>query len=397
MLLSKGIGFFLGLSLFALGHGISGGCFNCLMTALFERGDNQRETAFFYSYSAMNIGFLIGFYLSGLYDLNSRYDILFDMTMLLTFLRILTFLCYWSCFQFAMIQERFIFRLKSQMYRCCFVFLILIFMVLGFYFSRMANLLCLSVGWLCFLHLGYLLRKQTNEDDRQNIRLFFYLTLSAFIFWMIYYTGPMGVALYINHNVNREWLGLKLATPWIFNVNALLIMFGAPLFARVMSRLRSKGQYCDVKTLFTLGLLCLSLSFFVLAIGIYRANEWGYAHIGYSILHFVFQSIGELFIAPIGYAMIGRLAPASLKGYMMGVWMMISGLAVCGSHYLSNMMQLTQQTSPLISNPQYIHTFSVFGLYTLVAALSLLLIQRLSEDIKGRQTAWVSTNGRFSV
>ena len=35
------------------------------------------------------------------------------------------------------------------------------------------------------------------------------------------------------------------------------------------------------------------------------------------------QSIGELLISPIGYAMIGKLAPRQYQGVMMGSWMLV--------------------------------------------------------------------------
>ena len=46
-----------------------------------------------------------------------------------------------------------------------------------------------------------------------------------------------------------------------------------------------------------------------------------------SSLSYVFQSIGELLISPVGYAMIGKLAPRQYQGIMMGAWMLVTGLA----------------------------------------------------------------------
>jgi POT family proton-dependent oligopeptide transporter len=41
----------------------------------------------------------------------------------------------------------------------------------------------------------------------------------------------------------------------------------------------------------------------------------------------VLQSIGELLLMPVGYAMIGKLAPKQYQGIMMGSWMLVTGLA----------------------------------------------------------------------
>ena len=45
------------------------------------------------------------------------------------------------------------------------------------------------------------------------------------------------------------------------------------------------------------------------------------------LLNYVLQSIGELLIMPVGYAMIGKLAPKHYQGIMMGTWMLVTGLA----------------------------------------------------------------------
>jgi dipeptide/tripeptide permease len=39
------------------------------------------------------------------------------------------------------------------------------------------------------------------------------------------------------------------------------------------------------------------------------------------------ENIGELLIMPIGYAMIGKLAPKQYQGVMMASWMLVTGLA----------------------------------------------------------------------
>ena len=44
-------------------------------------------------------------------------------------------------------------------------------------------------------------------------------------------------------------------------------------------------------------------------------------------MSYVLQSVGELLISPIGYAMIGKLAPKQYQGIMMGSWMLVTGLA----------------------------------------------------------------------
>jgi POT family proton-dependent oligopeptide transporter len=62
----------------------------------------------------------------------------------------------------------------------------------------------------------------------------------------------------------------------------------------------------------------MGLGFLVLPAGIALADPQGTSAFGWLFLSCVLQSIGELLISPVGYAMIGRLAPQKYQGIMMG-------------------------------------------------------------------------------
>ncbi len=93
-------------------------------------------------------------------------------------------------------------------------------------------------------------------------------------------------------------------------------------------------------------------------------------------MSYVFQSIGELFIGPIGYAMVGLLATESLQGLMMGSWMLITGgsSGVIAS-YLSNYALVSSATdNPLVTNPGYSRMFLMIGLVALATAIILFFL-----------------------
>ena len=61
---------------------------------------------------------------------------------------------------------------------------------------------------------------------------------------------------------------------------------------------------------FAASLLLMALAFLILAVGIKLAGADGKSAFVWLFLSYVLQSIGELLIMPIGYAMIGKLAEA---------------------------------------------------------------------------------------
>ena len=76
---------------------------------------------------------------------------------------------------------------------------------------------------------------------------------------------------------------------------------------------------------------------------------------------YVLQSIGELLISPIGYAMIGKLAPKQYQGIMMGSWMLVTGLASLFAGDFSGMVPEPTGTTAVATNPGYAKLFTELG------------------------------------
>lgn len=113
------------------------------------------------------------------------------------------------------------------------------------------------------------------------------------------------------------------------------------------------------------------------------ANQ-GIVDFNWIIVTYVLQSLGELLISPIGYAMIGQLAPVNLQGLMMGTWMMVNGVAATLVHYLANFTIGKLNTiDPLITNPAYSDTFSILGWTAITFGIVLLIISPWLKRLTG--------------
>jgi POT family proton-dependent oligopeptide transporter len=91
-------------------------------------------------------------------------------------------------------------------------------------------------------------------------------------------------------------------------------------------------------------------------------------------LSYVLQSIGELLIMPIGYAMIGKLAPKQYQGVMMGSWMLVTGLASLFAGDFSGMIPEPNGTTAVATNPEYVKLFGALGAGSLVVGVALVVL-----------------------
>ncbi|STX81242.1 putative proton-dependent oligopeptide transporter, POT family [Legionella busanensis] len=370
---------YIGLSLFLIGCGLGSTCINCLITQQFSnQEDRLRERAFFYNYSAMNVGFLSGYILSGFIDINDSYEHLFEVSNLINLITLFLIIKSWRYFakEKINIQE----EIKQGRWGLLSVLVIIPALFVGFYYAWLANSLILIIGLIALFYLALLGCRLDSKKERKKVYSFLFLTISSIVFWMLYFVGPMGVTQFLKYNVN-DYIGSFYIPPqWLMNLNSLFVIIGSPILVYLFERLRRRQITISISKQFICSLVFISLSFLVLIVGIVQSSAEGLTDLRWIVVHYLLQSIGELLIAPVGYAMIGHLAPQKMQGLMMGIWMMASGIAVTLSNYFSNVMTQSESINPLISNEYYRSAFTQLGLYAFLGALILWLFSKTIEN-----------------
>ena len=130
----------------------------------------------------------------------------------------------------------------------------------------------------------------------------------------------------------------------------------------------------DIPKQFAASLLLMALAFLILPLGIKLAGIDGKSAFVWLFLSYVLQSIGELLIMPIGYAMIGKLAPKQYQGVMMGSWMLVTGLASLFAGDFSGMIPEPTGTTAVATNPGYAKLFAELGAGSLAVGIVLVVL-----------------------
>ncbi|KTD11130.1 peptide transport protein [Legionella gratiana] len=379
-----------GLAAFLTGSGLNVTCLNCMLTQRFSPEDTRRETAFLMNYAGMNIGFFVGFSLSGIFQLTQNYERLFLLSSLGNLVALIICLYCWQ----QLSDRETIFSKKDKLNQKRSIFWGVFFiLLLPFFLGEMlqyadwAKKLVLITGIVMLGVILYLARQQPTKEARDKIVAFAVLMIVGTIFWMLYQIAPMGLTVFIDHNVQREYAGWIIPPQWFQNINTVAIVIGGPLLGLLLHRMRKNGVQINIPTQFALALLFIGVAFAILPIGIAYANFEGLVSPNWIIFSYILQSIGELLISPIGYAMIGYLAPTSLQGVMMGMWMLNSGVGATLSSYSSNLMIAGQNSvSPLLTNSGYSHVFLILGLFAIGSSIVLfILIPKLRELLQEKK------------
>ncbi len=368
----------LGLAVYLSGTGLNVTCINCMLTQFFKPTDQKREKAFLWNYSGMNIGFLIGFTISGIFEKSQSYHTMFYIGAISN---LLTFLIVVSTWKILKDKKTYFSELsfkKRNVFRgfgLVMIASIIIALIWLLRYSSFSNSMILLAGIIMVFVIMFFAIRQPQKLQAEKIWAYLILAIMSLVFWTLYMIAPMGLTIFIENNVNRLIMGVQIAPQWVLNINAIIIIIGGPTMAYLYKILRRKGFNITIPIQFTLSLFLIGLGFIILPIGIGFASSKGLVNFNWIILSYLLQSIGELCISPIGYAMIGQLIPHKLQSILMGTWMMITGVAAVLANYFSK-MAIGESTSsdPLVTNPYFAKTFNILGIGTIIAGIIMLVL-----------------------
>ena len=118
----------------------------------------------------------------------------------------------------------------------------------------------------------------------------------------------------------------EIPASWFSVLNSLFIILLAPLFSKIWaSKFNPSGP---IK--FAIGLILLGTGFAFLAFGAWGiplGAEKASVSIIWLILAYLFHTMGELCISPVGLSYVSKLAPIKLVGLMFGFWFVCSAVA----------------------------------------------------------------------
>ncbi|ARZ01209.1 MFS transporter [Yersinia ruckeri] len=370
-------GLYWGLAMFLTGSGLNVTCLNMMLTQRFLPDDDRRESAFLWNYAGMNLGFFLGFAVAGYFQLSENYRALFLFATVGNVAAIAITCCRWRVLadiNTPLLQAS-VRQAKGRMLMGILVLIVMVPIIrLLLTHAGFSSYFVLAVGIAVFVLLGIVTTRHYPHVERRRMLAYLLLAAGSLVFWALYQLAPMGLMLFAEHNIDLNVYGWPVAPQWIQNINTLVIVVGGPLMALWFRRLRQRGFSIDIPLQFSGALLCMGFGMLVLPLGIHLAGGDGLVAFKWIALSYLLQSLGELLISPIGYAMIGKLAPPRYQGVMMGCWMMVTGVASVLAGYVSGLMPANSGSTPLETNPGYSDIFSLLGWGALLTGAILIIL-----------------------
>lgn len=223
-------------------------------------------------------------------------------------------------------------------------------------------------------------QKPLTKEERDRMAVILTLTTFTVFFWAGFEQAGSSLTLYTDKYINRQIGDFVIPTSWFQSVNPLFIVLLGPLFSMLWLTLAKKSKDLSIPVKMSLGMVLLGIGFFfmvgaVLERGGNVEDSNVKAHLMWLILTYLFHTIGELCLSPIGLSMVTRLAPVKLASMLMGVWFLSPFLAQIIGGYIASFVEKLGA----------LEIFAAIGTFAILAGLVLFAISRkLVQMMHGR-------------
>ncbi|HCX57682.1 MAG TPA: MFS transporter, partial [Sphingobacterium sp.] len=195
-----------------------------------------------------------------------------------------------------------------------------------------------------------------NKIAISNIVLFicFGLIWGAVI-WMLY------------NEFNKEASEIKVS--WFSILNSFFII----ALASSVSKIWESKYNPSAAFKYGFGLILVAIGFFIIGLGSMGISQGAKISMVFLVLTYLFHTLGELFISPVGLSYVSKLVPARMLAFMFGIWYLAIAIAQKVAAVLGGQVETIQEE----------HSLSYFFfLFTAIPALAGLLVMLFNPLIK---------------
>jgi POT family proton-dependent oligopeptide transporter len=161
-------------------------------------------------------------------------------------------------------------------------------------------------------------------ERKRFISIIVFFVFSIF-FWSAFEQAGSSLTIFARDYTDRFLMGIELPASFFQSLNPLYIIILTPVFALFWL---NSGKKMISPTKFSLGLAILGMGFMVLAAGSFFISvSTPQISPMWLVVTYLFHTIAELFLSPVGLSLTTKLAPAKYASQSMGVWFLSSAVA----------------------------------------------------------------------
>lgn len=219
-----------------------------------------------------------------------------------------------------------------------------------------------------------------SKEEIDRLKVLLVMGLFTIIFWAGFEQAGGLMNIYADRFTDRSVGNWQINPTYFQSLNPLFILIFAPLMAALWLKLGKAEPNSPVK--FALGLLLLGLGFLFMVGASWQASPQlggdGKASLWWLVSAYLFFTLGELCISPIGLALVCKLAPLRVLSLLMGAWY----LFMAAANKLAGLIGALIDTGAEDNDQQMLsNALAIFAGFSLTAILAALLLYLLADKL----------------
>lgn len=179
-----------------------------------------------------------------------------------------------------------------------------------------------------------------------------------------------GAAIWmLNNEFSKE--SSEITVSWFSTLNSFFII----ALASTVSKLWESKYNPSAAFKYGFGLILVSVGFLIIGLGSWGIGEGVKISMVFLILTYLFHTLGELFISPVGLSYVSKLVPARMLAFMFGIWYLAIAIAQKVAAVLGGQVEKIQEEYSIS------HFFFLFTAIPAVAGLLVMLLNPLIKKL----------------
>ncbi|WP_213275142.1 peptide MFS transporter [Campylobacter vulpis] len=344
--------FFVGLGLIVIGTGLFKTCSSVMVGMMYDKKDPRRDSGFTIFYMGINIGGFVAPLVTGFLQTQYGWHLGFGAGGIGMLIALLIF-AFKAVPDFKEFDEKVGMDEawdKATKYNKNAPYFIAVFFIalVGVVVLSMSGVINLNpvaiaksmtmvILWCAgfyFLYLFFL--SSLTKDEKKNLILFVVLFFAAAVFWSVFEQQYTTYNFFADKLTDKMVLGYEIPTVWFQSINSLFIILLAPVVGGIWVFLAKRNYELSSLTKFSLGLIGAGVGFLIMAFaaGSIISNNGGVENAANAVANgnailaspwwivasFLFLTLGELCLSPVGLSIMTKIAPGAIKSQVMGLW-----------------------------------------------------------------------------
>lgn len=173
-----------------------------------------------------------------------------------------------------------------------------------------------AVGYFIFI----LVAGGLDAAEKKRVVVLFTFFLAAALFWAGFEQQGSSLQIFADRYTDLNLFGWQMPSSWFQNFNPAFILIFSPVLAALWVFLANRKIDFPAPAKLATGLILLGVGYLVMVVASRIALGGTLTSPVFLTFTYLFHTLGELFLSPVGLSSFTKLSPKRYASQLMGVW-----------------------------------------------------------------------------